>query len=606
MGKRKLIIVAFAYRIAFIYLIFGIVWIALSDKLLELLIKDTALLVDFETYKGIFFIFFTTILLYVLVRRHEVKLRRANEQLEKEIEENKILNEKYLSQNIELKRATNKALENEKFLSGIIENIPNLVFVKNVRNGTYLLANKSVAELMGLERVEIIGKDDFSLFPKVVADRLVQNDFKAIGTNSIVHTEEHVHTKDGLRILNTIRVPLPDFNGQPKYLLGVSEDITPKREAELELIAAKEKAEEGNTLKTAFLQNITHEIRTPMNAICGFSGLLLEPDITLEQKKNFSAILRSNCDQLLTIITDVLTISSLEKGRLQVNMQEVDLTRLMHELTCIFTPTAISQGIDFNNLSKLQEEFIIETDKTKLTQILSNLITNAIKFTKEGHIEIECRLEADSMIFQVKDTGIGIKQSQQDNIFERFSQGGKDIHLKYGGTGLGLAISKAFVELLGGNIAVESKEGVGSIFTVSLPCNQVKTTIMEPLMPTKKDDEITILIAEDEDMNYLFLETLLKPMKWKLIRAHNGQEAIDLARSDDSIRLILMDIRMPILNGQQAAIRIKKFRPNLPIIAQTAYALDFEVEQYQGIFDDYMTKPLRAQFLKQKVLEFLA
>jgi len=292
---------------------------------------------------------------------------------------------------------------------------------------------------------------------------------------------------------------------------------------------------------------------------------------------------------------------------MKINIQEVNLNQLMDELTHIFKPTATSLSLEFENTTDIPEnQAYVLTDRTKLTQILSNLATNALKFTKEGSIEMNCHLENDAIAFFVKDTGIGFNPEIKETIFERFRQANDEINKKYGGTGLGLAISKAFVELLGGQIGVESQSGKGSTFHFSLPYKAASPIELEPFAPIAWDHGFTILIAEDEDINFLFLETLLQPMNWKLLRARNGQEAVEMARADLSIRLILMDIRMPIMDGFQAATIIKEFRPELPILAQTAYANDYEIEKYRAVFDDYMTKPLRIQILKQKISKFLA
>ena len=518
-----------------------------------------------------------------------------------------MLYEKFLTQNHELKQAKDMAQENENFVAGILENIPDMIFVKDAQTSNYVLVNKAVEENMGWKREDMIGKNEYDFFPAEVAKLLMKQSQKALDTNTVFQTEEILTAKTGSRVFNTKKIPLLDHNGQPKYLLGVSEDITAIKKVEMELIDAKEKAEESNRLKNAFLQNISHEIRTPMNAICGFSSLMTEPDLSLDQKANFSSIIRSNCDQLLTIITDVLTISSVENKQLNVNIQEVNLHQLMEELTHIFKPTATSLSVDFQNTTNIpKDEAFILTDRTKLTQILSNLLTNALKFTKEGSIELNCHREKDNLVFYVKDTGIGFNPGSKDILFERFRQANDDINKKYGGTGLGLTISKAFVELLGGEIGVETEPGKGSIFQFTLPylaASPLETESIEPIVWNKG---FTILVAEDEDINFLFLETLLQPMNWKLIRARNGQEAVDLARADENIRLVLMDIRMPVLDGYQAAIAIKEFRPDLPILAQTAYAHEYEIEKYRTVFDDYMTKPLRIQILKQKISKFLA
>jgi len=607
MKKKKVLLEKFSYRITALYLIFGLTWILLSDKLLDFLIKDLETLNDVQTYKGFFFIFITSLMLFILVREHMKSIRKARELLEKKILDYKVLYEKFLAQNHELKQANDLAQENENFVTGILENIPDMIFVKDAKTTNYVLVNKAVEENMGWKREDMIGKNESELFPKEIAEILLAQGQAVLDTNTVFQQEETLPTKNGLRIFNTKKFPILDHNGIPKFLLGVTEDITAKKAAENELIDAKEKAEESNQLKIAFLQNISHEIRTPMNAICGFTSLMMEPDLSMEQKANYSSIIRSSCDQLLTIITDVLTISSVETKQMKINIQEVNLNQLMDELTHIFKPTAISLSLAFENTTDIPEnQAYILTDRTKLTQILTNLVTNALKFTKEGSIEMNCHLENDSIAFFVKDTGIGFNPEIKDTIFERFRQANDEINKKYGGTGLGLAISKAFVELLGGEIGVESTFGKGSTFHFSLPYKAATPIELEPFAPIAWNHGFTILIAEDEDINFLFLETLLQPMNWKLLRARNGQEAVEMARADLSIRLILMDIRMPIMDGFQAATIIKEFRPELPILAQTAYANDFEIEKYRAVFDDYMTKPLRIQILKQKISKFLA
>jgi PAS domain S-box-containing protein len=606
MKKKKVFLEKFSYRITLLYLIFGLAWILLSDELLDFLIKDLETLSDIQTYKGFFFIFITALMLFILVREHMKSIRTARELLEHKIHDYKVLYEKFLAQNHELKLAKEKAQENENFVTGILENIPDMIFVKDAETAKYVMVNKAVEEKMGWKREEMIGKTEYDFFPAEVAKYLMDQSQKVVDTNTVLITEELLTSDIGPRLFVTKKIPILDHNGQIKFMLGVSEDITAKKEAEKELIDAKEKAEDSNRLKVAFLQNISHEIRTPMNAICGFTSLMMEPDLSLEQKESYSAIVRSNCDQLLTIITDVLTISSVETKQMKVNIQEVNLNQLMEELTQVFKPTAISLSLDFQNTTEIpEEEAFVLTDRTKLTQILSNLLTNALKFTKEGTIELHCHRKDDMLYFFVKDTGIGFNPENKETIFERFRQANDDIHRKYGGTGLGLAISKAFVDLLGGRIGVETQLGKGSEFHFTLPYKAAKLLETEVVEPIVWNKGFTVLIAEDEDINYLFLETLLQPMNWRLIRATNGQEAVNLARADNNIRLILMDIRMPVMDGFQAAIAIKEFRPNLPILAQTAYANDYEIEKYSAVFDDYITKPLRIQVLKQKISRFL-
>lgn len=365
-------------------------------------------------------------------------------------------------------------------------------------------------------------------------------------------------------------------------------------QAEIELIKAKEKAEEGDRLKTAFLQNISHEIRTPMNAICGFSDLLNKPGISDEKRDYFTTIIQNSSSQLLSIVNNILTISSIETHQENVNITNTSVNNIIVELLSIFTAQANNQNVSLYSVKPLSDkQSEIYTDRTKLTQVLINLIANALKFTHEGFVEFGYNLKDNFLEFFVKDTGIGIKPEMQEKIFERFRQADATIQVNYGGTGLGLSISKAFVELLGGSVWVESEPGKGSVFYFSIPYKPVNEAVKadKPKKPVKSN--IEILIAEDEQYNYLFIEELLMDRNYKLFHTKDGKETVDLCKATPTINLILMDIKMPVMDGHTAAKQIKELRPELPIIAQSAYALVHEIEKYSGPFDDYLTKPIK-------------
>ena len=379
------------------------------------------------------------------------------------------------------------------------------------------------------------------------------------------------------------------------------------------LIVLKEKAEESNRLKTSFLQNISHEIRTPLNAICGFSGMLSMPDLTDDKKNNFISIIQNSSNQLLAIVNDVLTISSLQNKQEKINIQEVCINEIIDDLHTIFNQQAKNQNINLvkkNGLTNNQS--LIYTDRTKIIQILTNLLSNALKFTKMGEIEFgyivddvrtgrDLSLRDKSLQFYVKDTGIGINSEFHEKIFERFSKADKNIQTNYGGTGLGLSISKGFVELLGGKIWLNSEDGKGTTFYFTIPykpISQIETT--EILYP-KFENRSTILVAEDEEYNFMYIEELLNRINLNIIRTKDGKETVEMCKSNPNISLILMDIKMPIMDGFEATKLIKEFRPNLPIIAHTAYALEQEIEFYSGVFDDYITKPTKKDELFQKL-----
>lgn len=381
----------------------------------------------------------------------------------------------------------------------------------------------------------------------------------------------------------------------------------------IDLTAAKEHAEESDHLKTAFLQNISHEIRTPMNAIVGFSQLLTKPVLSDEKRKNYTDIIVNSSNQLLSIVTDILTISAIETKQEKLNIGIVRINNVIVDLLSIFKSQAFNQNISLyakQQLTDKQSE--IYTDKTKVTQILTNLITNALKFTHKGFIEFGYQLDSAAserpadVIFYVKDTGIGIAPEQQQNIFERFRQADISITKKYGGTGLGLSISKGFTELLGGKIWVESEPEKGSTFYFTVPYKPLNKHEIEKVNEKQITGAQTILIAEDEEFNFLYIEELLINQNYKLIHAKNGQDAIDKCISNPEINLILMDIKMPVMDGYTAANLIKEFKPRLPIIAQSAYALEHERERFTGnAFDDYITKPINSNELIKKIMKYL-
>jgi len=414
------------------------------------------------------------------------------------------------------------------------------------------------------------------------------------------------HQDGSEHICDASAVPVYDANHQIIRSVVIFPDITERKQVEEELIKAKEKAEESDRLKTAFLQNMSHEIRTPLNAISGFSGMLNKPELSEEKRKSFVSIIQNSSKQLISIVSDILTISSLETKQEKTNIDKVGINNIIVELLAIFKLQALNQNISLyakQQLSNKQSE--IYTDKTKITQILTNLLTNALKFTHEGFIEFGYNLKENELEFYVKDSGIGIKSEYHEKIFERFRQADKSINKLYGGTGLGLAISKAFAELLGGKIWVQSELEKGSTFYFTIPYKPVNE-IDKTTTPNKQIENFrTILVAEDEEYNFLFIEELLIDLDLKLIHAKDGKETIEIFKTNPNIDLILMDIKMPIMTGHEAAKIIKELKPDLPIVAQSAYALEHERAKYEGIFDDYLTKPIEEDDLKQMVLKYI-
>lgn len=405
---------------------------------------------------------------------------------------------------------------------------------------------------------------------------LIDNFRKCIATKLMVSKEtKYSSTWGKTSYVRYSLIPIITDNTVQSVLANV-EDISSLKESEYKLIALKERAEASDKLKSAFLANMSHEIRTPMNAICGFSNLLLEGSIPNEQKKEFVEIINLNSQQLLGIINDIIDISKIESGQITISKAKFSVNTLLREQKAAFNQTARIRGLELKCTMGLPDsKSVIFTDEVKLAQILNNLIFNAIKFTKEGSIEIGYKQKEKHLEFYVLDTGIGIEPDQHKTIFKRFQQVDNATNSSRKGTGLGLPISKAFVEMLGGKIWLSSSPNAGSCFYFTIPYiegltldNEKATPIAEALLWSDK----TILVAEDDDSNFQYLEHLLKSAKAKVIRAMNGKQAIDLCLSE-KVDLILMDIKMPIMNGIEATRELRSRGVTVPIIAQTAHAM---------------------------------
>lgn len=399
-------------------------------------------------------------------------------------------------------------------------------------------------------------------------------------------------------------------------IYAAARDITDKILINEELVNAKEKAEESNRLKIEFLNNMSHEIRTPMNGIIGFAELLNKADLPDEKRKYFSKIIQNSAQQLLRIIDDILEISTLETKQNTVNEEVLCLNDLMMDIFSIFSLKSKERNIPIFFKKGLHDsQCQIISDKTKLTKILDNLLENALKFTVEGFIEMGYYVDGQDLVLYVKDTGIGIAPENHKIVFERFSQEDKEISRKQGGLGLGLSISKENALLLGGDITLESEKGKGSTFFVTIPYKTIQDPVVgmsgDPDNPVVTFDKkkYTVLVAEDEEINYMFIETLFEQeseYEFNIIHAKNGQEAVDLCQEAKEIDLILMDIKMPVMNGHEATEIIKSKFPDLPIIAQTAYSTEEDKKQAIKFgCDDFISKPLNVEKLFGMINKYL-
>lgn len=389
-----------------------------------------------------------------------------------------------------------------------------------------------------------------------------------------------------------------------KKLISSKEKL---KEAISELQKAKIKAEESDQLKSAFLANMSHEIRTPMNGIMGFAELLKEADLSSEEQKNYIEIIEKSGTRLLNIINDIVDISKIEAGQMNAVFSATNIDELLQYIHTFFKPETQEKGVLLVLKTPSDgEETIIRTDREKLYAILINLVKNAIKFTIKGIIEFGYTEKDDHIEFFVKDTGIGIPKDRQNAIFERFIQADFNDKMARQGAGLGLSIAKAYVELLGGKIRVESEPEKGSMFYFTIP-SKVKLEenyCTENIMPVNQFDceipKLKILIAEDDKISRLLILQVLKPFGKEIIIAKTGIEAVKISRNNPDIDLVLMDMQMPQMNGYEATKEIRKFNKKVIIVAQTAFALEGDKEKsIKAGCDGYISKPIKKEELSR-------
>jgi PAS domain S-box-containing protein len=512
------------------------------------------------------------------------------------------------------KRAEERIQRDRIMLRTLIDNIPAMIYVKDIECRK-VIANVADVKNIGYDREEeVIGKTDLELFPGQTGLRGYADDQKVLssGKTIIGREEDFIDKNDVRRWLLTTKIPLRDKDGKITGLVGVGHDITERKENEAELILAKEKAEESDRLKTAFLNNISHEIRTPLNAIVGFASVLGNSELPADKKKEFVDIINVSNDQLLSIISGILSLATLEAGQEQINEEETDINQLLLNVYEQFLISHISAEVTLSYHPEMpDDQAFVYTDPVKLMQILVNLVENALKFTQKGKVRFGYTLTGNNLQFFVEDTGIGIPEEMHEYIFERFRQVDNSATRKYGGTGLGLALSKGYVELLGGSMKLTSKSGKGSIFSFTLPYKPVIKTRSDAIADSRVTDitfppEKTILVAEDENNNFLLISELLTSLKLKVIRAQNGLEAVNICASGNLPDLILMDVKMPVMDGIEAAKLIKENNPGLPIIALTAYAPEVDKKSIQGSgCDAYLEKPIKQQLLYDRLVTYL-
>ena len=496
------------------------------------------------------------------------------------------------------------------------------------KEGNIIFANKMAEKMLGLSRSNFTSRTyddpdwritDFegNPFPteKLPFIRVKQ-------TGKPVYGIEHAIEKpDGAMVYLLINAaPLFSGSGELKEVIATMENITERKQAEKELQEAKEKAEQSDRLKTAFLANMSHEIRTPMNGIMGFSKLLREKELPRDKQIEYLDIIQSGTRQLLKIINDIVDISKIEAGQLKTEMHYFSLNETLEELYKI-----IENELENNGKAQIRlklylgldnEQSHIKSDPARLRQIMDNLLNNAIKFTEEGSIEFGYELQTDdTLLFFVKDTGMGIPYEQQEQVFERFRQADESENRGSEGTGLGLTISQKLVEMLGGRIWINSKKGEGSVFYFSLPYeskrvkakNGKKNKNKEQLKNVEGAGK-TLLIIEDDPTSLEYMKALLKPSGFNLIACMTGNEGYKKFMNHPEIDLILMDVKLPDVDGLEITrkIRSSDYNGRVPIIAQTAYAMTGDAsESLEAGCNDYISKPIDAKNLQEKINKYI-
>jgi PAS domain S-box-containing protein len=480
----------------------------------------------------------------------------------------------------------------------IFNSVKDAVFIHDLK-GKMIEVNREAWKRLGYSREELLNMTpmdiDDPIFAKKVPsilDQLYQDGF---------YRGETIHlTKQGKKIPSEININRIRFEGKPA-ILTVSRDITERKNYEKELLDAKNIAEESSELKSAFLANLSHEIRTPLNGIMGFTDMLTSDNQGKSKKEEFAKYIKKSSERLLKIVEDILLVSFIESGQMEVKNEHFSLNNMI-DILAIEQKTIreeLKKTIDLTIYKSLEDgDDIVSGDSEKIQNVFLKLLDNALKFTKEGEVKFGYKLLADEneIEFYVQDTGIGVPEDSLESIFESFRQYDQGVTRRYEGLGLGLSIAKGIVHQLGGEIHFESEVNKGSnvSFTVPVKFPEEPSLKEKEIIPEKEFTGKTILVVDDEVSHFELVKEFLYHTGAALIHAENGAEAIETLKELQQVNLVIMDIRMPEMNGIEALKKIKKIIPEIPVIALTVFASEQDEKNIiEAGFNGYLSKPMK-------------
>ena len=498
--------------------------------------------------------------------------------------------------------------ERLKIISKAVEQSPVTVVITD-HEARIEYVNPKFTELTGYTLDEVLGENPRVFKSGSMSPDFYENLWKTIASGKDWSGEFLNKKKNGELYWEEANIlPVKNSDGAITNYVAIKTDVTEKKKMWGELVTSKEKAEEGERLKSCFLANISHEIRTPMNGILGFSTLLKEPRLSGEEREQYIELIHESGKRMLSIINNLIDISRIEAGELTLSPITANLNEIIEHIHDSFAEQATEKGLSFTAEKGLtNEESLIVIDEVRIIQILSHLLGNAIKYTDSGTVSFGYRKTGDMLEFSVKDTGIGIPWEHQSTIFERFRKVSLDVTGADQGAGLGLSLSKKFVEMMGGTMRLESTPGKGSHFTFTIP---FKGFLKSKAKQGKDGSEklyafppgFTILVVDDDSISRLLLKGVLSGQQVEVILAENGKEAVEKIKKEPSIRVVLMDMKMPVMNGYEATSRIKEIRPDLPVIAQTAFADPGERETAKKAgCDVVLAKPINPQQMLHEI-----